>query len=84
MDSYGSLATAICLGIDNFQVARTVVGAAAPLTRILYASDWEGPTQIFSVDPTGRRPLGQVTVDHAPARIDVPYACGFTAPCSTS
>jgi hypothetical protein len=50
----------------------------------LYANDWEGPTQIFAVDPTGRGSLGQVTFDHAPACIDVPYACGFTDPLASA
>ncbi|HEX6664361.1 MAG TPA: hypothetical protein VF025_11855 [Gaiellaceae bacterium] len=34
--------------------------------RILYSSDWSGQTQIFAVDPFGRRPLAQLTFQRVP------------------
>src|SRR5438445_11323307 len=37
------------------------VRAAHAPARILYASDWNGPTQIFAADLSGRVPLGQLT-----------------------
>src|SRR2546428_6714455 len=52
--------------------------ARAPL-RILYASDWNGPTQIFALDPTGRAPLAQITFDR-PEPCHWTAACGFTDP----
>src|SRR5947209_2102673 len=41
--------------------ARPARRASASGLRILYASDWAGPTEIFAADPTGRAPLRQVT-----------------------
>jgi hypothetical protein len=53
--------------------------AAAVHTRLLYASDWTGPTQIFSVDPSARSALRQVTFTR-PDRCSIflyPVTCGF-------
>jgi Tol biopolymer transport system component len=51
-------------------------------TRILYASDWIGTTQIFAVDPTHRKPLAQITFER-PERCSAwlyPITCGFYDP----
>jgi len=53
---------------------------AAPAPRIVYASDWTGPTEIFAADPSGRSPLGQVTFDRPAAPCHWAAACGFTKP----
>jgi hypothetical protein len=45
--------------------------------RILYSSDWSGTNEIYSVDPSGRLPTGQLTFGLAPA-------CGTGAPCGFS
>jgi WD40-like Beta Propeller Repeat len=63
-------------------------GAAAARgpSRILFSSDWLGPTQIFAVDPSRRAPIGQVTFDRPPplpprySGWDVPWAPGFGHP----
>jgi hypothetical protein len=55
---------------------------AAVRTRILYASDWPGPTQIFSIDPAGRGAPRQVTFAR-PEHCFVflyPISCGFIDP----
>ena len=58
---------------------QTTAGSAA--YRILYSSDWPGPTQIYAVDPTGRAATGQLTFGPAPACSRRPgVACGFVAP----
>lgn len=51
---------------------------AAPPFRILYSSDWLGPTQIFAVDPQGHAPVRQVTFDRTFDCIFTRFACGFT------
>jgi len=51
--------------------------ATAP--RILYASDWSGTSQIYAVDPSGRRGTGQLTFGRAPACVPG-NPCGFVAP----
>jgi Tol biopolymer transport system component len=55
--------------------------AAAPQLRVLYASDWSGPMQIFAADPSGRTPVRQLTFDR-PASNCWPraVACGYTRP----
>jgi Tol biopolymer transport system component len=53
------------------------VPAAAP--RIVYASDWSGASQLYAVDPSGRRPTAQLTFDRAPACLPG-NPCGFEAP----
>jgi hypothetical protein len=55
-------------------------GAGAAPARILYAGDWNGPMQIFAVDPSGRAPVGQVTFDHPTAVCSWSAACGFSRP----
>src|SRR5215813_1677971 len=58
--------------------------AATPLTRILYASDWTGPTELFAVDPSTRATLGQLTSGKESSCGDsfgLPVVpCGFTNP----
>ena len=49
-------------------------------SRLLYASDWTGPTQIFAVDPAGQRALGQVTFDHVATCSRSSLPCGFVDP----
>jgi hypothetical protein len=51
-------------------------------TAVLYASDWLGPTQIFAVDATQKKPLGQVTFQHLPpcSAGQYPITCGFIDP----
>ena len=53
---------------------------AAPSPRILFASDWTGPTEIFAADPSGRAPVGQVTFARPAAPCYWAAACGFTKP----
>jgi Tol biopolymer transport system component len=53
--------------------------AAHAAPRIVYASDWNGPTQIFLSDPSGRAPVRQVTFAR-PAPCRWAAACGFTRP----
>jgi WD40-like Beta Propeller Repeat len=50
--------------------------------RILYSSDWSGTTEIYAVDPSGRKPVAQLTFgrpfdcgDAMPS-----LSCGFTQP----
>lgn len=52
---------------------------AAGAPRILYASDWSGPSQIYAVDPTGRLPRGQLTFGPAPACLPE-NPCGYVQP----
>lgn len=53
---------------------------AATPTRILYASDWTGPTELFAIRPTGAIPLGQVTRGFESPCIQEFFACGFSDP----
>lgn len=53
--------------------------AVAGVPRILYASDWSGTSQIYAVDPSGRRATGQLTFGRAPACLPG-NPCGFAAP----
>jgi hypothetical protein len=58
-------------------------GASAPLAswRILYSSDWTGPTEIYAVDPSHKAPVGQVTFGRAPdCASGGLLACGFVDP----
>jgi hypothetical protein len=50
--------------------------------RLLYSSDWLGPTQIFAVDPALKKPLGQLTFQHLPPCTAglYPITCGFIDP----
>jgi hypothetical protein len=54
--------------------------AHATPARLLYASDWNGPTQIFAADPSSGRTVGQVTFGGVPPCRTAPIACGFTDP----
>jgi hypothetical protein len=55
-------------------------GSARATARILYASDWAGPTEIVAVDPSGGKPVGQVTVGREPSCSVGLLACGFMDP----
>lgn len=59
--------------------AATAAVARGP-SRILYSSDWLGPTQIFAVDPSSRMPLAQLTFDRNFGCKYTTFACGFTDP----
>jgi Tol biopolymer transport system component len=51
--------------------------------RILYASDWTGPTEIFAADPSGRTPIRQVTLARPNGgcrEVRPSQACGYTRP----
>jgi hypothetical protein len=48
--------------------------------RVLYASDWVGPMEIFAADPSGRSPVRQVTFGRPPGACRWAAACGFTDP----
>ena len=64
-------------GVRQVDDGARAVAVGAPL--ILYASDWSGVSQIYAVDPSGRRAAGQLTFGRAPAcRPGKP--CGFAAP----
>ena len=54
----------------------------AAATRIVYSSDWMGPSQLFAVDPAGRAAAGQVTFDRQPGCVVGPASspCGFSQP----
>jgi WD40-like Beta Propeller Repeat len=82
----GVAAVALVLGASGTSDGRA---AAASRLRILYASDWVGPTQIFAADPSGRAPPGQLTFARPDAGQMFPSssgsctwvaACGYTAP----
>jgi hypothetical protein len=44
---------------------------AAPATRIIYAGDWTGQTEIFAVDPSGKAHVAQITHWHGRCRMTV-------------
>ena len=69
------LALAVAFGgaVASGVSARSVGGPV-----LLYASDWLGPTRLFAADPSGRRPLGQVTFHRLKA-----FACGSAWACGT-
>ena len=46
--------------------------------RILYASDWAGPMEIFAADPSGSSPVRQVTFGRPPDECRWAAACGFS------
>lgn len=57
------------------------VSAAGPSgLRILYASDWTGPMEIFAADPFGRGPIQQVTFAPPEGSCHWAAACGYTRP----
>jgi Tol biopolymer transport system component len=49
-------------------------------TRIIYASDWTGPTALFAIRPQGGAPLGQLTTGFQSPCIQEFFACGFSDP----
>ena len=61
-------------------LALTQPAHAAPAPRIVNASDWNGPTQLFVADPSGRLPVRQLTTGRAAEPCDSAAACGFTDP----
>jgi hypothetical protein len=69
-------------GSVGFAFALLVCSHASALaaTRILYASDWPGPTQIFALDPAGRLPTGQLTFERVAMCGATSLPCGFADP----
>jgi hypothetical protein len=55
-------------------------GASGAVTRLLYASDWTGPTELFALRPTGGAPVGQLTSGFQSPCIPEFFACGFADP----
>ena len=56
-------------------------GAADRPAILLYASDWLGPMRILAADPTGTRPVGQLTFQPVEDGIcGLPWACGTDEP----
>ena len=55
------------------------MGFAPGSARILYTSSWSGPSQIYSVDPSGRGARGQLTSAHAEECLGI-EACGAEDP----
>lgn len=56
--------------------------AQAAATRILYSSDWTGPSQLFAVDPSRRSTVAQLTFEREPGclRSGAVAPCGFSQP----
>jgi Tol biopolymer transport system component len=54
-------------------------GAVTP-SRLVYASDWTGPTELFAIPPAGGAPLGQLTTGKQSPCISEFFACGFAEP----
>ena len=53
----------------------------APALRILYSTDWAGPSQVFAADPSGRAPVAQVTFGREPSGcLYTQVACGYVQP----
>lgn len=63
----------IALCVAALSGACKASGVTVGLPRLLYASNWSGPVQIYSLDPSGRRLLAQVSRG-------IPPACGVS-PC---
>jgi hypothetical protein len=78
-----ALGTLVLLLLAATALAHDGLAASArsPL-RLLYSSDWLGPTQIFAVDPAHKKPLGQVTFQHLPPCSAglYPITCGLIDP----
>jgi hypothetical protein len=77
------VATLVLVGTGSHGSTEGAVAADGALgaSRILYASDWGGSSHIFAVDPTRRRPTGQLTFDPVPACSKRPgVTCGYVAP----
>jgi hypothetical protein len=53
--------------------------ATAP-TRVLYVSDWSGENEVYSVDPTGRGRVAQVTHWHGACPQGPTFASTFLSP----
>jgi hypothetical protein len=60
--------------------ARDAMHAQSSPLRVLYASDWAGPMEIFAADPSGRAPVRQVTFGRPPGSCSWAAACGFSDP----
>jgi Tol biopolymer transport system component len=54
--------------------------SAGAASRLVYASDWTGRTELFAARPTGGGPLGQLTFGFEKPCIDEFFACGFSDP----
>jgi hypothetical protein len=74
-----AVSAAALLGVCLFALVATAGGqTAGRAPRILYASDWSGSGQVYSIDPSGGR-RGQLTFGPAPGcPADAP--CGFGRP----
>jgi Tol biopolymer transport system component len=76
--------TKLSVGLIAVCIAALVVIAGRPATAatqpawLLYRSDWSGTSQIYSVDPTGKRPAAQLTSGRPPACGEA--ACGYGDP----
>jgi Tol biopolymer transport system component len=75
----GSLLLLAFVASSGSASARADRSPPFPAPRILYASDWSGTSQLYAVDPSGRRPTAQLTFDRAPACLPG-NPCGFAAP----
>jgi WD40 repeat protein len=60
--------------------ARVAVNVQPSRLRVLYASDWTGPMEIFAADPSGQSPVRQVTFGRPPGSCSWAAACGFSDP----
>jgi Tol biopolymer transport system component len=54
--------------------------ASGATTRLIYASDWTGLTELFAIRPAGGAPLGQLTSGVEHPCITEFFACGFADP----
>jgi hypothetical protein len=77
-----SLHRAVVLLLIGVAAWPSATSAATSRFRLLYSSDWLGPTQIFAVDPAHEKPLGEVTFRHLPpcSAGRYPITCGFIDP----
>ena len=71
--------------VRRIAILALVFAAAAPqaagaATRIVYASDWNGPMEIFAADPSGRAPTKQLTFSSPHGRCSWAAACGYWRP----
>lgn len=84
------LASTVALLLDGGHGIGAPSAAVGEPLRILYASDWGWPGHIYAVDPSGKSPLGQVTVVSGPLSLDrcarlrqdrsQPAHCRFVSP----
>ena len=60
--------------------SRNAVHAQPSRLRVLYASDWAGPMEIFAADASGGSPVRQVTFGRPADACRWAAACGFSDP----